>query len=126
MRATVANKHKPTGLPIRGTALDWQGRWDAPDLETATLRLAAEQMPGEQAAAVALAANEAVGSDRLFLPMYSQDFNPIERVFATSSPRLRRLRTRSFATDGPAVGDSLATITPGDCTGFFRAAGYRT
>ena len=76
--------------------------------------------------AAARAAIQAVGCDVLFLPTYSPDFNPIEQAFAKAKQRLRRLEARTFDTVVVAVGDALATITPGDCAGFFRAAGYRT
>jgi hypothetical protein len=36
------------------------------------------------------------------------------------------MQARTFDTVVAAVGEALATITPGDCAGFFRAAGYRT
>jgi transposase len=76
--------------------------------------------------ATARAAIEAAGCRMLFLPTYSPDFNPIEQAFAKAKQRLRRLQARSYETVVAAVGEALETITPGDCAGFFRAAGYRT
>jgi hypothetical protein len=46
------SKHRPTDWPIRGSGLGWQDRWDDPDLDTAVLRLVAEQVRQAQAAAV--------------------------------------------------------------------------
>jgi transposase len=76
--------------------------------------------------ATARAAIEAAGCQVLFLPTYSPDFNPIEQAFAKAKQRVRRLQARSYETVVAAVGEALETITPGDCAGFFRAAGYRT
>ncbi len=76
--------------------------------------------------AAARQAIEAVGCQLVFLPTYSPDFNPIEQAFAKAKQRLRRLEARTFDTVVAAVGEALMTITPGDCAGFFRAAGYLT
>ncbi|MFM9106892.1 MAG: transposase [Chloroflexota bacterium] len=67
---------------------------------------------------------EAAGCRLLFLPTYSPAFNPIEQAFAKTKAALRRLQARSYEAVVAAVGEVLATITPGDCAGFFRAAGY--
>jgi transposase len=76
--------------------------------------------------AMARQAIEAMGCQLVFLPTYSPDFNPIEQAFAKAKQRLRRLEARTFDTVVAAVREALATITPGDCAGFPRAAGYRT
>lgn len=69
---------------------------------------------------------EAAGCRLVFLPTYSPDLNPIEQAFAKAKAALRKLRARSYETVVEAVGEALATVTPEDCAGFFRAAGYRT
>ena len=68
---------------------------------------------------------EAAGCRLLFLPTYSPDLNPIEQAFAKTKAALRRLQARSYEAVVAAVGEALAAVTPGDCAGFFRAAGYR-
>lgn len=67
---------------------------------------------------------EAAGSQLLFLPRYSPDFNPIEQLFSKLKTHLRAVEARSFATMVPAIGEGLARITPADTRAFFRDAGY--
>ena len=67
---------------------------------------------------------EAAGCRLVFLPTYSPDFNPIEQAFAKCTQALRRLQARTYDALVPAVGEALATVTPQDTAGFFRAAGY--
>jgi hypothetical protein len=69
---------------------------------------------------------EKAGCHLVSLSTPRTDFNPIGQAFAKARQRLRRMQGSTFDTVVAPVGEVLATITPGDCAGFFRAAGYRT
>ena len=61
----------------------------------------------------------AFGATVLFLPAYSPDFNPIERMFSKVKAKLRALAARTVETLTAAVEIALATITPSDFVGWF-------
>ena len=67
---------------------------------------------------------EAAGAELRYLPPYSPDFNPIENLWSKVKGKLRSLAARSVETLHEAMGVALATVTPGDCVGFFRHCGY--
>jgi len=67
---------------------------------------------------------EAAGCRLGFLPTYSPDFNPIEQAFAKCKQALRRIGPRTYEAVVAAVGQALASVTPADARGFYRAAGY--
>lgn len=69
---------------------------------------------------------EATGAKLLFLPPYSPDLNPIENMWSKVKAHLRAEEKRSKKTLIRAIGRALKTITPNDCSGFFRAAGVAT
>ena len=63
-----------------------------------------------------------VGARLLFLPKYSPDLNPIEQLFAKLKHWLRQAAARSFET--VCIGNSLARVTPQECSNYFKHAGY--
>ena len=65
----------------------------------------------------------AFGATVLFLPAYSPDFNPIERMFSKVKAKLRALAAHMVETPTAAVETALATVTPSDCIGWFTACG---
>ena len=67
---------------------------------------------------------EAAGCRLVYLPPYSPDLSPIEAMWSKLKQSLRSRGARAVASLIGAVGDALATITPGDCLGFFRHCGY--
>jgi transposase len=69
---------------------------------------------------------EAAGCGVLYLPPYSPDLNPIENMWSKVKAHLRRAGVRTLDALGHAIDAALATITPGDCRGFFRHCGYAT
>jgi transposase len=71
------------------------------------------------------AAIEAAGAILLYLPPYSPDCNPIEQVFAKLKARLRTIAARTVGALWQAVGQLLATFSPGECANYFAHAGYR-
>lgn len=70
------------------------------------------------------AAIEAAGASLLYLPPYSPDFNPIENAFSKLKALLRKAAERSVDGLWDAIARIAALITPTDCKGFFKAAGY--
>ncbi len=66
----------------------------------------------------------AKGATALYLPPYSPDLNPIEKMWAKMKTILRKLRVRVKEQLIPAVHQALACVLPSDCEGWFRCAGY--
>jgi transposase len=71
------------------------------------------------------AAINRVGADVYFLPPYSPDFNPIEKLWSKVKTWLRRAKKRTKAALYQAVADALKAVTPADCQGFFTSCGYK-
>lgn len=59
-----------------------------------------------------------------YLPPYSPDFNPIEKMWSKVKAYLRKVCARTKETLYPAIADSLDTITQSDIYGWFRSCGY--
>lgn len=59
-----------------------------------------------------------------FLPPYSPDFNPIEKLWSKVKASLRAAKARTAATLNKAIAAALATITPQDAAGWFASCGY--
>ncbi|GJD65728.1 hypothetical protein MPEAHAMD_5923 [Methylobacterium frigidaeris] len=66
----------------------------------------------------------AVGARLLYLPKYSPDFNPIERVFAKIKALLRKAAPRSEAALHQAIRRVLRSFKPRECRRIIAAAGY--
>ena len=71
-----------------------------------------------------LAAIEAAGASVLFLPPYSPEFNPIERVWSKLKDFVRRCQTRTRDAFDTAVKNAMATITTDDIRAWTQFAGY--
>ena len=69
---------------------------------------------------------EAAGAKLMFLPPYSPDLNPIERMWSKVKAHLRAESKRTKHTLINAIERALKTITINDCNGFFRSAGVAT
>ncbi|MGC2412919.1 MAG: IS630 family transposase [Stellaceae bacterium] len=67
---------------------------------------------------------EAAGARVLYLPPYSPDLNPIELAFAKLKALLRAAAARSIPELWDAVADAIRRFTAGECSAFFRTAGY--
>ena len=59
------------------------------------------------------------GAAALYLPAYSPDLIPIEKFWSKVKAILRNLRVRS-----PDALDTARCVSPHDCLGWFRHAGY--
>lgn len=59
-----------------------------------------------------------------YLPPYSPEYNPIERLWAKVKAYLRKVKARATDLLWQAIGDALATVTPEDCSNCFTHCGY--
>lgn len=66
----------------------------------------------------------AAGARLLFLPKYSPDLNPIEQLFAKLKHWLRKAAKRTPDTICEAIAQTLATLTPKECSNYFANSGY--
>jgi len=59
-----------------------------------------------------------------FLPAYSPDLNPIEKMWSKVKNLLRAAEARTPADLITALGQALAKVTPQDALGWFASCGY--
>jgi transposase len=59
-----------------------------------------------------------------FLPPYSPDFNPIEKMWSKMKAMLRSAKARTAAALNEAIAAALAAITPEDAAGWFASCSY--
>jgi transposase len=69
---------------------------------------------------------DAAGVKVLFLPPYSPDYNPIEKMWSKVKALVRAAEARTFDTIVEAIGNALRKVTREDCHGFFQNCGYAT
>ena len=68
---------------------------------------------------------EAAGAALWFLPPYSPDFNPIEKLWSKVKAFLRAVKARGTEQLYQAIGAALEKVTPQDAHGWFASCGYR-
>ena len=71
-----------------------------------------------------LAAIKATGAEPRFLPPYSPDFNPIEKMWAKIKAFLRKAKARTEETLLKAIADALDTVSLSDAVNWFASCGY--
>jgi len=64
------------------------------------------------------------GAQTLFLPAYSPDLNPIEKMWSKVKACLRTAEARTQATLIQAIASALQTVTPQDAVNWFASCGY--
>jgi transposase len=64
------------------------------------------------------------GAQILFLPAYSPDFNPIEKMWSKVKNYLRSAEARTEAALIQGIAAALQTITPQDAMNWFACCGY--
>ena len=64
------------------------------------------------------------GAQVIFLPAYSPDLNPIEKMWSKVKALLRTLEARTPADLVQAIGQALAQVTAKDALGWFVSCGY--
>ena len=71
-----------------------------------------------------LALIQAAGAEALFLPAYSPDLNPIEKMWSKVKNSLRKTEARTLPALRRAVGRALRRVTAQDAAGWFTSCGY--
>ena len=79
---------------------------------------------GSHKAKAIRAAIRRAGARLFFLPQYSPDLNPIEKLFAKIKHRLRQVQARTRNTIDDALAAILQTVSPKECLNYFKEAGY--
>lgn len=67
---------------------------------------------------------EEVGCDLWYLPPYSPDFNPIEKLWSKVKAWLRRAEAKTFDTLSDAVASALKAVTADECSNYFTSCGW--
>ncbi len=68
---------------------------------------------------------ESVGAELWFLPPYSPDLNPIEKMWSKIKSILRTLKARTEKALINAIAKALESVTISDVNGWFESCGYR-
>lgn len=66
----------------------------------------------------------AAGCEVRYLPPYSPDLNPIEKMRSKVKAALRAASARTPEALAQAIPEAIATVTASDCEGWFRSCGY--
>jgi transposase len=122
------------GVP-EAACLAYDGATDTAFFETyVERRLAPSLRPGDIVVMDNLACHKSAqvarliagaGAEVRYLPAYSPDLNPIERMFSKLKQWLRSAAVRTVEGLFGALGDGLRTVAPCDILGWFRHSGYR-
>jgi transposase len=64
------------------------------------------------------------GAEAFFLPAYSPDLNPIEKMWSKVKNRLRSLEARTAEELQTAIATALAEVTAKDAAAWFASCGY--
>ena len=67
---------------------------------------------------------ESTGAQICFLPPYSPDLNPIEKMWSKVKASLRAAKARTQEELYNAIAQALKTIHPDDAKGWFESCGY--
>lgn len=67
---------------------------------------------------------EARGAELRFLPPYSPDLNPIEKLFSKLKALLRKAAHRTVDALWEEIGNLLDTFSPQECANYFKSSGY--
>ena len=84
-----------------------------------------DNLSSHKSAAV-VRAIEAVDAEVWFLPPYSPDLNPIQKLWSKVKAWLGRVRPPGFDAIGQALVAVLRTVRPDECRNYFRSCGYGT
>lgn len=67
---------------------------------------------------------EATGAMLVFLPPYSPDFNPIEKMWSKIKSILRKMKARTKSELDAAIAVAFKEVTGNDARGWFVSCGY--
>jgi transposase len=68
---------------------------------------------------------EGAGCDLWYLPAYSPDLNPIEKLWSKVKSWLRRMAAKTFDTVVDAIGLALSAVASEECRNYFASCGYK-
>jgi len=68
---------------------------------------------------------ESVGAELWYLPPYSPDLNPIEKMWSKIKSILRTLKARTEKALINAIAKALEAVTASDAKGWFESCGYQ-
>jgi transposase len=115
-------------------SLVFNGPTDAGAFQTYAAQVLAPALrPGDIVVLDNLAAHKAPGVTRAlrragarvwYLPPYSPDYNPIEKVWAKVKAHLRKAEARTSEALWDATADALRAVTAQDCENSFAHCGY--
>ena len=60
----------------------------------------------------------------IYLPPYSPDLNPIEKLWSKAKALLRKFKARTLDALSNAIQNAFHSVTVSDCSGWFRFCGY--
>ena len=60
----------------------------------------------------------------IYLPPYSPDLNPIEKLWSKVKSFLRKFKARTLDALPNAIQCTFQTVSPSDCSGWFHSCGY--
>lgn len=83
----------------------------------------ADNLPSHKVAGVKEAI-EATGATLRYLPPYSPDLNPIEKMFAKLKALLRKAAKRTVDSLWTEIGQLLNEFSPTECQNYFASSGY--
>lgn len=69
---------------------------------------------------------ESAGASVWYLPPYSPDLNPIEKLWSKVKAWLRRMAARTIDELITAIGDALRDVDEQECRNYFKSCGYAT
>ena len=64
------------------------------------------------------------GVQYIYLPPYSPDLNPIEKLWSKVKALLRKFKARTLDALPDAIQRAFQAVTQPDCAGWFRSCGY--
>ena len=67
---------------------------------------------------------ESAGAKLCYLPPYSPDLNPIEKLWSKVKAWLRRVTAQTYDTLIQAIADALKSVDPTECAHDFASCGY--
>lgn len=112
-----------TDGPINGTLfLAWVREFLCPTLQPGDIVIA-DNLSSHKVAGVREAIEEA-GAQIRYLPPYSPDLNPIEKLFAKLKALLRRTGARTIDALWQRMGELSDGFSAQECANYFRSSGY--
>jgi len=112
-----------TDGPMDGdTFLAWVEQFLCPTLQPGDIAIL-DNLSSHKVDGVSQAIAE-VGARVLYLPPYSPDMNPIEKLFSKLKTLLRKAAKRSSEDLWTEIGEVISTVTADECANYFTACGY--